>query len=256
MSKKIAIVMTYYQRQYQLTKTLLSIAKSNHKDFEIIIVDDGSPDDIVLPELPYKATVIKITDKKWTNPEPAYNTGIIRVLENNPDIIILQNAENYHVGDILTESLSVTPETYISFGCYSIDEQTTFSDHNIFEIVFKNNTGAVVDGANSWYNHPVHRPVSYDFCSAITAGNLRKLNGYDERFSDGWAYGDDYLLHRIRKMGLLIEVTENPFVVHQWHYNRSRPEDWGDRVARNSKLFSELSQTDDIRAEHIYTSDL
>ncbi len=68
---KIVIVMTYYERQFQLNKTLLSLLNSEHKDFEVVIVDDASPSDILLSKLPYSATVIKIKDKKWTNPEPA-----------------------------------------------------------------------------------------------------------------------------------------------------------------------------------------
>jgi len=253
---RIAIVMTYYQRQFQLNKTLYSLLKSEHKDFEVIIVDDGSPDDIIIPRVDYEVTVIKITDKRWTNPEPAYNTGINFACSRSPEIIMIQNAECYHEGDIMSYAQRVTDESYISFGCYSLDKETTYADHKIREVIAGNNAGAVVDGANAWYNHPELRPVGYDFCSAIKTENIKKLNGFDERFSEGWAYGDDYLLHRIKKLGLNIEITAEPFVVHQWHYNRTRPADWGDRVARNSKLFSELSQTDTIRAEHIYTPDL
>ncbi|HBE42009.1 MAG TPA: hypothetical protein DDW27_12545 [Bacteroidales bacterium] len=253
---RISIVMTFYQRQYQLNKTLLSIAKSNHKDFEVIIVDDCSTDDIILPEVPFKVTVIKIQDKQWTNPEPAYNTGIIEALKSNPDIIILQNAENYHEGDVLSYAERVNDKSYISFGCYSLGESETFSDHDIMSVIAQNDRTAVENGQNAWYNHPVHRPIGYDFCSAITARNLRKLNGYDERFSNGYAYGDDNLLSRVKKMGLKIEITASPFVVHQWHYSRQQLQNQEELAERNRNLFLELDKETNIRAKHIYTPDL
>jgi len=253
---RISIVTTYFQRQYQLNKTLLSIAKSNHKDFEVIIVDDCSPDDIVLPEVPFKITVIKMQNKTWTNPEPAYNTGIIEALKSNPDIVILQNAENYHVGDILSYAEKVNSDNYLSFGCYSLDEETTFRDHNISEVIKANNIGAVTDGKNAWYNHSVFRPVAYDFCNAITAENLRKLNGYDERFSLGSDRGDVYLLERVKMLGLNIQFVDSPFVVHQWHYSHPDRSDHEALCKRNADLFIELMKENKYRAKHLFTPDL
>ena len=253
---RIAIVATYFQRQEQLNKTLFSIAKSSHKDFEVIIVDDCSPDDIILPEVDFSVTAIKMKDKTWTNPEPAYNTGIIEALKGNPDIIILQNAECYHSGDILSYAQKINSENYISFGCYSLNKETTFSDHNISEVIQANNVRAVDNGQNAWYNHPVHRPVGYDFCSAISADNLRKLNGYDERFSLGCAYGDDYLIERVKMLGLKIEITETPFVVHQWHYSNPYHPDHELLCRRNAELLKQLVPENNYRAEHLFTPNL
>lgn len=253
---KICIVVTYFQRQFQLNKTLLSIGKSSHKDFEVIIVDDCSPDDIILPDVNFAVTVIKMKDKTWTNPEPAYNTGIIEALKGNPDIVILQNAECYHSGDILTNVQRITSENYISYGCYCLNEETTFKEHNISEIVQSSNIGAVDNFQNAWYNHPVFRPVGYDFCSAITADNLRKLNGYDERFSSGCAYGDDYLIERVKMLELKIEITEYPFVVHQWHYSVPGHPDHELLCKRNAELLKQLVTENNYRAVHLMTPDL
>lgn len=254
--RKLVIVATYFQRQYQLNKTLESISKSKHNNFEVIIVDDSSPDDIVLPRYDYPITVIKIKEKKWTNPEPAYNTGILEALKMGAELVMLQNAENYHIGDVLSYADKVTEDSYISFGAYSINEENTFKEHEINSIIEANNVRAVDNGQNAWYNHPIHRPVGYDFCSVITASNLKKLNGYDERFSDGYAYGDDNLLSRIKKLGLKIEITETPFVVHQWHYSRPQLPNQQQLVDRNSSLFAELDKEDNIKAKHVYTLDL
>ncbi len=243
----ISVVMTYYERQFQLTKTLLSFNNSKAK-FEVIIVDDNSKEDIILPEINYQCKVIKLTNKSWTNPEPVYNTGISAAKGN---IIVLQNAECYHIGDVLKTAETVTDNEYISFSCFSLSKESTFN--NKLPI---NNIGASKDGQDAWYNHPVYRPVFYDFCSAITTKNLIKLNGYDERFSFGCGYGDDYLLARIRILGLKIIPVQSPFVVHQWHYDSMVPENKGALILKNKELYQQLLRENDFRAKHIITPDL
>ena len=242
------IVMTYYNRQPQLLKTLDSFRQYDPKDFFVVIVDDESPEDIALPEYPFSVTVIKMRDKTWTNPEPAYNAGINYALFNKADIIILQNAECWHGMDILTAAKTVTDKTYITFGCYSQGK-----DEEPGSVV--NNKGATFDGESAWYNHPIHRPVGYDFCSAITADNIRKLNGYDERFSNGIGYGDNYLLARIQMMELKILMTDKPFVIHQYHDKVAIPNGFA-LAEKNRLLYNSLIQSKNYRAEHLITGDL
>jgi glycosyltransferase involved in cell wall biosynthesis len=257
---RISIVMTYFNRKYQLEKTLFSLMESEHKDFSIVIVDDASDIPLAINgSYGFPIEVINITkeEKQWTNPEPAYNKGIIKALESKPDIIFLQNAECYHTKDVLKYANdNLTELNYLSFGCFSLDEKTTFSEFDINEIMGINNCGAIIDGENAWYNHSIHRPVAYDFCSAITANNLRRLNGYDERFSNGVAYGDNYLLNRIKMLGLDVRIIDFPFVVHQWHYtNPSHPNQAG-LLERNSNLLIELTQLNNYKADHLFTPDL
>ena len=253
---KVAVVMSYYERQFQLTKTLESLKSSYHRNFEVVVVDDGSKEDIVHNITEYPLTVLKTENKRWTNPEPAYNTGLYYAMKLKPDIIIVQNAECYHVGDVISYAERVTDETYISFGCFSLDKETTFKEHNIIELLQKHTNRANNDGELAWYNHPHYRPCSYDFCMAITANNMKKLNGYDERFSAGWAYGDNYLLARVKMLALRIEITESPLVVHQWHYNQPVPPDSVRLNAKNLLLYQELIKERKYRAEHIFTENL
>jgi len=253
---KVAVVMSYYERQFQLTKTLESLKSSYHRNFEVVVVDDGSKEDIVHNITEYPLTVLKTENKRWTNPEPAYNTGLYYAMKLKPDIIIVQNAECYHVGDVISYAERVTDETYISFGCFSLDKETTFKEHNIIELLQKHTNRANNDGELAWYNHPHYRPCAYDFCMAITANNMKKLNGYDERFSAGWAYGDNYLLARVKMLALRIEITESPLVVHQWHYNQPVPPDSVRLNAKNLLLYQELIKERKYRAEHIFTENL
>lgn len=238
----IAIVMTYYNRLKQLLRTLESFNQYDPKEFRIVIVDDASNEDIILPETEFEVVVLKMYNKTWSNPIPAYNIGLYYALLKDPEIVIIQNAECYHVGDVLSYAKKVDNETYISFGCYSQGEAQGS------EI---NSRGAEFGGDSAWYNHPEYRPVGYHFCSAITADNLKKLNGFDERFSFGAAYDDDYLLHQIKRLGLKVEITAEPYVVHQWHEQMM-----GKDYTGNETLYKELICGTIYRAEHLLTLDL
>lgn len=245
---RIAIVATFFQRQPQLDKTLASIAKTKHTDFEVIIVDDCSPEEIILPDLPFDITVLRLSGKTWANTANVYNVGFIEALKRNPDIIILQNAECYHHGDILSYAeKNITDENYIAFGCYSLakgEEPGIIVNDRIAEFC----------GESAWYNHPVHRPCGYHFCAAISVNNLKKINGFDERFCEGIAYEDDYFIHQIRNLGLRIDIPIDPIVFHQYHYDGLYRDPA--LVYRNEMLWGELKEDTNYRAIHKLTPDL
>jgi len=244
-----AIVMTFLNRQEQLNKTLESFKKYDPKEFFVVIVDDCSREKIVLPELSFEVTKLRMENKTWVMGDPAWNTGLSYALKKNPDIIIIQNAECWHNGDILSYAKGVTAENYITFGCYS---QAQGEEPG--SVI--NPRGATFDGESAWYNHPVYRPKAYHFCAAITADNMRKINGFDERFCYGVGFDDDYLLHQIRCLGLKVEITTEPFVVHQWHEHTKFPGDEGTLFWKNEVLFRELCKENNYRAKHILTPDL
>jgi glycosyltransferase involved in cell wall biosynthesis len=242
----ITIVMTYWNRQRLLNKTLESYCKSESKDFNVIIVDNNSDEDIVLPELPFKVKVIKL--KAGYDYISAHNMGFIEALKKNPDIIIITHSECCHSGDVISYAKNVTDRSYISFGCYSLSEGQEP------ETVVINNRHNTYDGDSAWYNHPVYRPAKHHFCSAITAKNLKLLNGFDERFSGGVAYDDDYFIEQINRLGLKIEETSFPFVFHQWHFSAWKTK--SDLIYKNAELFNSLKNETDFRAKHILTPDL
>ena len=240
----IAIVMTYYNRNEQLLKTLESFKQYDPESFRVVIVDDGSEEDIKLPDTRFEVVVLKTYRKTWMQGDPAFNLGFYYALLKYPEIVIIQNAECYHVGDILGYARRVTNKTYVSFGCYS-------QSKNGSEIY---NKGASFGGESAWYNHPEYRPKGYHFCSAITANNLIKMNGFDERFSFGAGYDDDYLLHQIKCMGLKMEITADPYVIHQWHEANKIYDD--SLYKNNETIYKELIKENNYRAEHLLTTNL
>ena len=143
----------------------------------------------------------------------------------NGDIIVLQNPECLHVHDILTYfSKTVDDSNYISISAYGMDEDSTnklpslFNDNFIeyFEKIHKDNRNIVY---NRWYNHSTY-PTYYHYCSAMTKSNIKKLNGFDERYAYGFACDDDEFVMRIRRLGLKLILCDQLSVIHQYHNSK------------------------------------
>ena len=256
---KVVVVMSYYERPFQLHETLLSIARTEYKNFEVVVVTDTTQTKFKIPKVPYRISVLECNKDttNWVGSMMAFNTGFLYAQSVGAEVVIIQHAECYHVGDVIARAAEITDRNYISFGCYSINELTTFTEHNIFEVIKSNDTGANNDGENAWYNHPTKRPVGYHFCSAITMKNLKQLNGFDERFLYGIAYDDNDFIHRIKLMRLRVDIPLMPFVVHQWHFSgHGAISNKSELMQKNKELFIALKRNANLRALHIVTQDL
>lgn len=241
--------MAYRNRRQQLINTLKSIANSQHKDFEIIIVDDCSDTDNMIYDisnfLNLDIRVMGLSERKYVNNSCiAYNTAFKAA---TGDVIIIQNPECYHTGDIISKAEAlITEKNYLSFHCYSMDKANTerfISDHTeLNDIVNSNNRVVKCDYDNGWYNHKEIRPRGYHFCCAITKENLTKIGGFDMRFADGIGYDDDFFIHKVVKIHKLeLTFIDKPFVVHQYHESIwDKMPNAKELVERNRKLIKSL----------------
>jgi glycosyltransferase involved in cell wall biosynthesis len=207
----ISICMSYYNRKPQLLKTLESIKQSAYTDYEVIILDDGSADDHRLEDVEGIQLIrIEPEDKSWVNPSVPYN---ITFSKAKGDIVIIQNPECMHAGDILSYTVeNLRKYNYLAFGCLSWD-QTEIDLEKVPSITYPS-PGQCMLG---WYHHSKINCRPYHFCSAIMKSNLDKLRGFDERLAKGLCYDDDDFVRRIQKLGLSIKNIDTPYVIHQWH---------------------------------------
>lgn len=236
------IVIAYYNRKEQLDKTLETIGKNA----PVVVVDDASD------QPPRTATITITKEKKYwlSDGTIPYNMGIKKALDVGATNIIIQNAETYHVGDIVGHAEKhLTDENYISYPCFSLSK-----DGKLITAMTENDRPVQFNGDSGWYNHAKHRPNYYPFCAAITANNIRKLNGFDERFSHGVAMADEDFVRRITLLGLKKEIPYYPYVVHQWHYDGFDPYSNKELYQKNIDLLKSLP--DDYRAQHEITKDL
>jgi GT2 family glycosyltransferase len=257
---KFSLVTAYYNRRELLLNTLYTISNSIHvNDLEVIIVDDASNDanriDDVESLFNFSIKVIRINqnDKWWKNPCIPFNIGFNSASGEN---IIIQNPECLHVGDIIDiVNKKLKKNTYINFGCYSVNNHITnkiskirlnnsictASLLNILEPF--NNKSTINDGEVGWYNHSKHKPSNLHFCSAIRNDDLRSLGGFDERYSQGIAYDDNEFLLRIKRKGIEIIPTDDPFVVHQYHGTTNYTANL-DLVYRNLSLYKTITMNE------------
>lgn len=247
---KISIVCAYHNRKKLLINTIKTILKSEHKDFELIVVDDCSDDQNRIEDLESQYEFLKVIrlekkDKWYINPCIPFNIGFKNA---TGDVVIIQNPECLHVGDVLKYvNENINEKNYLSFTCYSVDSPITDNLDN-YDLTYENiknnidfkDRGASIDGDDAWYNHPKFRPVGYHFCCAIMKSNLDLLNGFDERYANGIGYDDNEFLRRVLKL-LNFEFVYNnsdlsslyPFVIHQYHYHNN-----GDSIPNKNELIN------------------
>jgi len=192
-SPKVSIVITTRDRAALLGVTLKSIRDQAFKDYEIIVVDDGT--DAETPALcrQYSTEYIHVGRKDvYRNPAQPINIGLRRA---TGDIVILQNAECKHVDPETIERLVL---------------QT--SDKNV---VFANVMGLKQDGSPDWLycGQKAQRP--YFFCGALKREWFNKLRGMDEDYPCG-GYDDDDFADRLKHEGVTPVYTDIS-VHHQWH---------------------------------------
>ncbi len=252
--------MSYFNRKTQLYNTLNTIKLSNYKNYEIIIIDDGSdpdqaPDQLCKDShLPIKLIKIENKNKWYSNPCIPYNIGF---KHTDGDYIIIQNAECLHLGGLINYTNdNLNNEDYLVYCCYSLTEQMSqhistfdFSTKKVYEDILNyinppENRPISHCADKGWYSHPIYRQAPLHFCAAITKENLNKLNGFDERYATGVAYDDNEFIERIRKMKLNIKYVTSPLVLHQFHplFNYQIDQHVNQlRVDMNQKLFTTIT---------------
>jgi len=212
---KVSVVMAYVDRIDQLRYTLQRMQTHNF-DGEIVISDDFSSAEHnpkkLISEFPNLNIRVVYPNKKYSNPCIAYNKAIA---ESTGDIVIIQNPECCWSSDISSYAKVYFADgqrkKYLSFACLSVNEQATKTLWNLSK------SPNSVKGV--WYNHSLFRPTGYHFCAALLKSDLNDflLGGFDPRFSDGCDFDDLDFVLRVHRENFDIKITNDPFVVHQFH---------------------------------------
>lgn len=254
---KVSIVTTVFNRRQQFLTTLKTIALTQypHDQFEVRVVDDAGEqnervDDLV-DKFDYKIhlRVVKFEEKTWQEPITLINR---MVYESEGEIVIIQNGECCHVGDIISYAAEkVEKGTYLTFGSFNVDAQNTALIQNLAVPDRDSIMGIIGDpprvkgiawreGGQWWYNHSVHRPEGYYFCSAMMKQDYINIGGINEAFANGIYYADTEFMRRVFSR-MKVVFVDDPFTVHQHHshFMQTRA-NYGAMKERNKRLFVEI----------------
>jgi len=270
----ISIVTAYYNRKKEFWRTLKTIEKSAVKDFEFVVVDDGSDWRQRIEDFAKEFSFIRLKriepkDKTHINPCIPFNMafGMAR-----GDLIIIQNPECMHMGDVLKYVLENSAyNKYLVFSCYSLSQrandnlsQVDFNQpmHDLEQAVIKAIGGFTTNNCDtstrydSWFAHPKYRRAYFNFMTSLTRKDLYELGGFDERFATGHAFDDTEFVSRIEKKGMKIEMVEYPFCIHQWHPPHTyQIPDFVGAERRNRLLYETLRRQPHIKAPNRFLNE-
>lgn len=252
----ISVVMAAFNRKDQLLKTLESIDKSKHPNFEVIIVDDASDEDqavesfIEKSKYSFEIKIITITkqEKTWLNPSVAYNIGIRYATK---EVILLQNAEVMHVGDVIEFTAKhIKPKDWLTFNCYGLNKQSTnalyngqsFNHEGILKMSQKVGGNSVArEDVHGWLNHFDNHFVAYHYCGAIYREDLfRDMGGgFHKDFERLIGGDDDYFVKKLVYLEYKFKIAnlsrENPFVLHLHHDKVAQVKSWSQAEHEKTK---------------------
>jgi len=220
----ISIVMTACNRSIQTYFTLKTIKESNHKNVQIIIVDDSTHDPILLDKLKsydMHIELINIRNKYWVNPCINYNIGFQFI---KGDKIIIQNAEVCHLGDVIDYvAKNVVDNNYYAFNVLTIaNMENNYKLYNISPFNYNQfQEISELCGSryyNIWYQHHIHRNAFFHFLTACTKSTFNIFKGFDIDYALGIDYDDAQLVSDIETCGITLKnIHEQIIGIHQWH---------------------------------------
>lgn len=202
---KYSIIIPVYNRPDEADELLLSLTKQTSKDFEVVIVEDGS-------SVPCKDVVdkydgqldIKYYHKENGGPGPARNYGVER-------------AQGEYV--LILDSDCVIPEGYIA----AVEAELKANPCDAF---------GGPDAAHDSFT-PVQKAISYSMTSFFTTGGIRggKKKGamdkfYPRSFNMGVKRSVYNELHGFSKMRFGEDIDFSYRIVEAGHPSRLFPEAW------------------------------
>jgi len=207
----VTLILTTYQRDHLLKHTLPTITRQNIPGLEVIIVNDGTPDNTEAIAKQHGCKYIftgqrNLKHKHWRIPGFAFNIG---VQQAKGEIIMLSCAEIFHLGNVITRLLLPVAQDPMALAIpYGKDDDGTYLKalRNIEE------TPNIPD-------HMYHRLPNLNtrlpFLMAMSKALFLNIGGYDEDFI-GQAFDDNDITDRLLAYGCHYVQTDAQ-CVHLYH---------------------------------------
>ena len=161
------------------------------------------------------------------NPATMFNLGVKHA---KGEYICITNPEVFHKDDILggfDKIFDNQPDCYIVCACENVHNFKLFSS-SFEEFKYEH---------YSWYQHTEYRDARYHFCSCLSKENYLKIGGFDERFSQGYAYDDDDFRETVKRNNIEFVVVDKLLTLHQAHESTVKNINIDQLLKRNKCLY-------------------
>lgn len=201
---KISVIIPMYNSEKTIIQTLGGLEDQTRKDFEVIIVDDGSTDNSpkLVTEFKNQSELsIKLIHQKNSGPAKARNLG---VKHSEGDIIIFLDSDCIPPENWIEEMIKPLDGEIVGCNCgYRVkNKKSLIARHVEYEIAKRHEkmVGRIIDTIGSY---------SASFLKDI----FLRAGGFNSEYKS--ASGEDFdLAFRIRKMGYKLIFTDKTFVYH------------------------------------------
>lgn len=217
----VSVVMTASNRSAQVYYTLQTIARSEHKNVQVILVDDSTHDPVSaarLAEYPFiiDFIVINRSVKCWHNPVVNYNIGF-KFIQGGK--VIVQNAEVCHVGDVVAHVAAQLPEN--TYAAYDVRTTRSYEANDaIYKMESLNTNIYSMPLMGDWYQAR-EKNNRFHFLVAMDRAAFDKVGGFSYDYTYGSAYDDNDFVLRAQNAGLTLCSLHNDSVecggVHLFH---------------------------------------
>mgnify|MGYP001602704298 CR=1 FL=1 len=227
----VSLILSTYNRARYLELSLLGYMRQTHKDFEIIVADDGSTDgtDAVIKK--YKMIAPFPIEHLWQE-NKGFRLAKMRnegIKASRYDYIVFSDGDCIPKADFISAHVSNSGENYILGGGH-VRLPKDYSDALT--------PGAVSSGAFEEYLTPdvmaglrwkqrknifymlvgkKRRPKFLGLNFSVPKKALYEVNGFDENY-EGWGQEDGDLRERLKRLGLKPKsILTRAIVFHLYH---------------------------------------
>lgn len=234
--KIISFIMSHRNRPDLLLLTLDKLNNSQYNNFEVIIVDDRSDDNLkplFINNIDFKFPIKLISINNDNNGIKCTSDVYNIAFENSiGDIIVIQNPECIHLGDIPNYIINnFYYDDYICFPCYSsnnievnnyiLKEYNNITIQNIENLTINFNKDNIYEEYPLWYQHNIISNRCLYFCTVISRNYYKILKGFNFSYKDGFCFEDDDFIYRVKNILKLnvksLNLCENIGVIHMFH---------------------------------------
>ena len=230
---KISIIVPVYKVEKYLNRCIDSILNQTFRDFELILVDDGSPDNCgaICDEYKEKDSRIVVIHQNNQGLSGARNTGIDWAFDNSDsDWITFIDSDDWIHRDCLKFLYETAIENKVGLSiCNCIKTSRYVEDDEVNE-----KKVSIFSTEDFW--------LFRQYCGAW-AKLHKKTDFKDIRYPDGLLYEDTFVTHRVVFMHEKVAYIENPLYYYCLRDDSITKSQWSPRT---------LSQLDGVKQQIRY----